>query len=138
MTNFSVYSPTVESSRCKTCADAVRTVLFLSMITTKKEKRTQVTPNQATRNSVAMDVSAARFKSQMICSNHNNKSHLVIFSALLYCVSFSSSAAVKEKGRQAEGAWLLSFNSRAILEITALDPAPAASPVSVCIPIWLH
>lgn len=49
-----------------------------------------------------MDISVGWFKSQMICSNHN-KSHLVIFSARFYCVSFFSQAAVKEKRDRAEG-----------------------------------
>lgn len=53
------------------------------------KKKKKVTQNRTTSNSVTMDISAARFKSQMICSNQN-KSHLVIFSGRFIVLVFCS------------------------------------------------
>lgn len=59
------------------------------------------------RSSVTIDISPARFKSQMICSNQN-KSHLVIFSAHFVMLGFCILQQWKKK--TVKGDWLLSFN----------------------------
>lgn len=89
------------STGCKTCADTVGppTPVFGNDKMQQKKKTTQVTQNRTTRNSVTMDISPARFKSQMICSNQN-KSHLVIFSARFIMLVFVVCGSERKRDRQ--------------------------------------
>lgn len=82
------------------------------------------TENWTMRSSVTADVTAARFKSQMICSNQN-KSHLVIFSARFMMLVFVICSSERE--RHSKGAWLLSFNGPSPFGNHCSRFAPAAS-----------